>query len=95
MQLGGNIELEGFDSLEPALLVVVKKMVGSEARKMTENGIVFEKLKICLDADNLSSCGVSGKVIFQGSDFDVSVNENNLFFGIDKVFKKFASSIKP
>jgi hypothetical protein len=95
MLLGGNIELEGFDSLEPAILVVVKKMVGSEARKISEDGIPFEKLKICLDSNSGSSCQVSAKVIFQGNEFDASAKENNLFFGIDCAFKKIIASIKP
>jgi len=94
MQLGGNIELEGFDSLEPALLVVVKKMVGSEAKKISENGIAFDKLRICLESNNPTSCAVSGSIVVQGNDVSASVSENNLFFGIDRLFKKLVSSLK-
>ncbi|MFH1210369.1 MAG: hypothetical protein V1645_00470 [archaeon] len=93
MQLGGNIELEGFESLEPALLVVVKKMVGSQARKISENGVDFEKLKICLNSNDKDACEVSANLVFKGNNFDASVTEHNLFFGIDKVFKKLVAAI--
>lgn len=93
MLLGGNIELEGFETIDPALLVVVKKMVGSEARKISENGINFDKLKICLNSNDGPSCDISAKLVLQGNDFEAYVNENNLFFGIDSVFKKLLSSI--
>ncbi|MEM4245541.1 MAG: hypothetical protein QW404_00265 [Candidatus Nanoarchaeia archaeon] len=94
MLLGGNIELEGFDSLDPAILVVVKKMVGSEAKKISESGVNFEKLKICLKS-NSGSCELSANLVLKDGSFDVSSSESNLFFGIDGVFKKLSSSIQP
>jgi len=94
MLLGGNIELDGFDALEPAVLVVVKKMVGSEARKISESGVNFEKLKLSLNSPGDSSYDVSANISFQGNEFEASASENNLFFGIDSVFKKLVSSIK-
>jgi len=37
-KLGGNIALVGFEVLEPAELIVIKKIVGNYVRKMCENG---------------------------------------------------------
>ena len=48
MKLGGNIELEGFDNLEPAQLVVIKKIVGSSAKKTAEEIAKFDNLLITL-----------------------------------------------
>ena len=39
MKLGGNIVLDGCDNLEPATLIVLKKMVGNYARKISEKNI--------------------------------------------------------
>lgn len=94
MLLGGNIELEGFETIDPALLVVVKKMVGSQARKISDNGLNFDKLKICLNSQDSASCDVSATLVLKGNDFEASVNESNLFFGIDSVFKKLLSSVE-
>lgn len=95
MLLGGNIELDGFDSLEPAILVAVKKMVGSEAKRISEEeGIGFEKLKLALGSQSSSSCDVSCKVVFNGSEYEVSSSESNLFFSIAHVFKKMISAVK-
>ncbi len=95
MLLGGNIELEGFEALEPAVLVIVKKMVGSEVRKISEEGVNLDKLKLCLESSNGLSYEISAKAIVQGSDFIVDAKEDNLFFGIDIIFKKLLPSIKP
>jgi len=35
--LGGNIKLDGFDGVEPGMLIVVKKMVGLFAKKASES----------------------------------------------------------
>jgi len=37
MQLGGQIVLSGFKELKPAEIIVVKKLVGSYARKFSDN----------------------------------------------------------
>jgi ribosome-associated translation inhibitor RaiA len=94
MLLGGNIELEGFDNLEPSLLVVVKKMVGSEARKISEKGINFDKLKISINSKD-DSFSVVAILVFNGNSYDAEVEEKNLFFGIDKALKKLVSAINP
>jgi len=35
--LGGNISLDGFDDMDPGMLIVVKKIVGLFAKKVSEN----------------------------------------------------------
>lgn len=45
MQLGGNIELTGFDSLDKAQLVVLKKIVGNYAKEFSEKA-KLEKLGV-------------------------------------------------
>lgn len=95
MLLGGNIALEGFDSLEPAALVVVKKMVGSETRKISNKEISFEKLEVRLVCNESSSCEVAITLVLQDNQVEASAKEPNLFFAIDSVFKKLSSSLTP
>ncbi len=49
MQLGGNITLAGFKELEMGELIVVKKIVGSYARKMADASQNFENHKVFLN----------------------------------------------
>ena len=41
MELGGNIKLEGFEVLDPSLLVVVKKIVGNIKNALNKDGFAF------------------------------------------------------
>ena len=50
MQLGGNIELNGFNELERSKLVVVKKIVGNYAKEFSDK-TRFDKLSLTLALD--------------------------------------------
>ncbi|MFC1690637.1 hypothetical protein ACFL0W_00525 [Nanoarchaeota archaeon] len=49
IQLGGNIELEGFGHVDRDGMVVVKKMVGIAAKRMSDKDPKFQSLKIILE----------------------------------------------
>ena len=36
IELGGNIKLESFDEIQPAQLIVIKKVVGNFAKQYSE-----------------------------------------------------------
>ena len=42
LQLGGNIELSGFREIDPASMVIIKKIVGNYARKFSDHFDGFE-----------------------------------------------------
>ena len=46
IELGGNIELVGFKELDHASMVVLKKIVGTYAKKFSEANSDFEKLVV-------------------------------------------------
>ena len=46
LQLGGNITLGGFKEVEPAKMVVVKKMVGNYIKRVQDKDVGFEGVLI-------------------------------------------------
>ena len=48
LQLGGNIELSGFSNLDGGRMIVLKKIVGQYARRMTDKANNFEKLVVTM-----------------------------------------------
>lgn len=96
LELGGNIKLVGFSDVDPAKLVVVKKLVGNYARKLSDHVSAFQELSVSLKeihASEVSSSSkkyeLSGKVIFTGrTPITSEVVDYNLFFGLDKTLSK-------
>lgn len=79
MDLGGNITLEGFDNVEPGALVVVKKIVGTYAKKFSEKKD-YKKLTVTLEGE------FRVKVDIDGS--SVEEEQNNLFFALTSALEK-------
>lgn len=94
MKLGGNIELEGFDNLEPAQLVVVKKIVGSNAKKIADEIAAFDNLLITLKENTAEKCVLSGKITISGAEHEVEASDINLFFALNKIFTDMTAKIK-
>lgn len=94
MKLGGNIELEGFDNIEPAQLVVIKKIVGSSAKKISEEIAVFENLQITLKENDKDKVTLSGKITIKGTDHEAEASDKNLFFALNKVLSDLTAKIK-
>ena len=88
--LGGNIELVGFNSLEPAKIIVVKKIVGNYVKKICDNTPGFEK--ICLELkENGKKVELITELSVSGKNKNASVEGDNLFFVLDKVFSSVMS----
>ena len=87
MRLGGNIVLDGCDNLEPATLVVLKKMVGNYARKISEKN-VFDELKISLSNQEK---GYKLEAVLKTKEAEIakSGENGNLFFALDNALKEF------
>ena len=92
INLGETIELEGFECIEPAALIVVKKMVGSSAKKLSEKK-AFEKLSLTLKESSKGSCSMSGRLIVGSKEFDAETTDINIFFAINKVFSELSSRL--
>ncbi len=92
MELGGNITLAGFKDIDKAELVVVKKLVGSYARKLSDSVRGFERLVVTLKEVHKTAGSekheVHGKAIIEGKPIVAEVIERNLFVALDEALKK-------
>ena len=92
MQLGGNIELIGFSRLDPASLVVLKKIVGNYARQFSDK-INVEKLSISMKTDDKNIL-LSVVLVTPEKSFATENTHSNLFIAIDTLLKKIDSDSK-
>ena len=90
IELGGNIKLDGFNSVDIPTLIVVKKMVGNYAKKISDNVVPVHELIINLkEIDNQNRVVKLNATLVSGEKkFDSEVNEINLFFAIDKALQQ-------
>lgn len=91
MELGGNISLEGFADLERDTMVIVKKLVGSYVKTLSEKNQDFQSLTLELksggDEANPGKYELEGKLTAD-KEYTAEAEENNLMMAIDKVLKK-------
>ena len=93
IELGGHIELEGFDDIDPGKLVVIKKIVGSYARQMTDSNEDFEKLNLCLEDKGDCVC-LKATGVCAGKEIVKDIEDKNLFYGLDKVLGSLLSAVR-
>lgn len=89
IELGGNIKLINFDSLEPALLVVVKKVVGNYTKKISESIDSFKGIEVTLEDSNKVNVKVSAD-----KNYEAEAKDKNLFFSLDKALNTILVDIK-
>ncbi|MAG20110.1 hypothetical protein CL618_01625 [archaeon] len=88
IELGGNIFLNGVGSLDRDNLIVLKKMVGTYAKEISEKHEKFEKLTITLKDKELEA-----SVVIDGKEVKNNVKYDNLFMGLDEALKKVQEEI--
>ena len=93
LQLGGNIELSGFSSLDRGIMIILKKIVGNYARKMSDMSNNFEKLSIRMKTVHDSKYELHAKLMDNGKAFTSSCVERNLFVAVDSSLKKIMHKI--
>jgi len=89
IELGGGIKLEGFESIEPSLLIVVKKVVGNYAKKMSEQVSNFKDIIVRV-SDNYKI----EATLIADSEYSSSANSSNLFFALDKALGEVLNKAK-
>ena len=94
MKLGGNIELEGFDNIEPAQLVVIKKIVGSSAKKISEEISAFDNLQITLKENEKDKVTLNGKITIKEATHEAESSDKNLFFALNNLISELTAKIK-
>ena len=81
IELGGNITLINFDEIEPALLIVIKKIVGNYTKKISESIENFKSIEVTLE--NKSENKIKVKVESDTIN-EAEAQDKNLFFALDK-----------
>ncbi|MEM3374043.1 MAG: hypothetical protein QXE31_02360 [Candidatus Woesearchaeota archaeon] len=96
VELGGNIELIGFDR-EPSEMVVLKKIIGNYARKFSDHfGNDYEKLVLDLKhvhGEKSNKFEISARLLTKKKQYNAEITENNLFFCVAEVLKKIETQI--
>jgi len=96
-ELGGNISLSGFKDVEPAELIVVKKLTGSYARKFSDHLKGYESLAVHLKdvhkSEGSERFELHGKLVHDGKVTVSEITDNNLFVALDKVLKKLEAQV--
>lgn len=92
ISLGGNIELNGFQNIEKAKLVVLKKIIGNYAKQMQENKSDYKKLVITLEG-NESNAKIRSELIAGNNSIRGNDTQNNIFVAIDGSLKKILEQI--
>ena len=92
LELGGNITLVGFKELEIGELIVVKKIVGSYARKMSDTSANFENLTVTLKTVHKSPKSekyeVHARYLDNGQLYAGEAIERNLFMALDECLRR-------
>ena len=99
MELGGNITLVGFKEREVAELIVVKKIVGQYARKMSDTINGFEHLTVSLkevhkSVDGHAKFELHAKALIHGKAFLSEEISPNIFMALDDVLKRVVEQIR-
>ena len=79
LQLGGSIELSGFSNLDGGAMIVLKKIIGNYARKMSDQAKSFENLSINMKTVHDNQFELHAKLIDQGKAVNSSVTDRNVF----------------
>ncbi len=98
LELGGNIELTGFTGLMPGSMTIIKKIVGSYAKRYSEIKSDFEKLHLTIKpihqtTDVPKLFQLNAKMIHAGKVVTSETEDRNIFHAIDDALKKIEAEI--
>ena len=93
MKLGEQIEIIGFDDIEPALLIVIKKIIGNNIKQISETKEGFENIKITLKGSKEKGYEIQGVLTINKAEKGASVKNSNLFFAINSLFEKLQKGL--
>lgn len=96
IQLGGDIALVGFEVLDQAETTIVKKIVGSYVRQMSNNGD-YKGMRLTLHQHRHGKSfkhEVAGLATFQEGRFQSTVMDWNLYKVISEVCDKILEELK-
>ncbi len=83
VELGGNIKLEGFDSVDTSSLIIVKKIVGNYTRKLMDDNNEYKGLTILLN--NVDNYELKAELIIGDKIHNSESKDDNLFIALNNV----------
>ena len=89
IELGGNIKLINFENIEPALLIVIKKIVGNYTKKISTTLPSFQSIEIALEDKESNAIRVR---VLADKEYEASASDKNLFFALDYALKNIESN---
>ena len=97
VQLGGNIQLSGFRDIDGASMVVLKKIIGNYARRMSELSGKFESLHVTMkpvhETQKSEKYEIHAKLMDNGKPIVSEVVERTLFIAVDNALKKVVNEL--
>ncbi len=96
-KLGGNIELSGFRDIDESSMIVLNKIIGNHARRISELAKKMERLHITLkpvhEREKSEKYEIHAKVIDGGKVYASEITDRNLFVAMDVVLKKVINEL--
>ncbi|MBI5392430.1 hypothetical protein HZA96_01050 [Candidatus Woesearchaeota archaeon] len=96
VQLGGNIELTGFDNIRISDQIVLKKIIGSFVKQISTQHQQFQKCSIVfLNPAKEASEQYHLKIqLMLDKEYNAEMQDNNMYFALDKACKAVAGQIQ-
>ena len=97
VQLGGNIQLSGFRDIDSSSMIVLKKIIGNYARRISELADKMQSLHVTLkpihEREKSEKYEVHAKLIDDGKVYASEMVDRNLFVAVDSVLKKMVNEL--
>ena len=96
LKLGGNIELSGFSDLDGGVMIVLKKIVGNYAKRMSEKAADFEKLHLVMKTIHAKEKSEKYEIHAKMHAKDTlmgDATDRNLFVAVDNSLKSIISGL--
>ena len=87
IELGGSIKLDGFNSIDIPSLIVVKKIVGNYAKKLSEKNPEYKELLLQMSSES-PNYELSAVLTTESKVFTSKASNNNLFFALNQALDK-------
>jgi len=92
VELGGQIKLCGFTEVDGGSMVVLKKIIGNYARKISDNSKDFQGLQVTLkklhESGGHPKFEVIAKAVNAGHAHSAEVVDRNIFVAVDGALRK-------
>ncbi len=95
VQLGGNINVDGFETVSRNDFVIVKKLVGSFVKTVSDKYPTFKNCNLILVNPEKEKNDEFQLRLSLGLDqeFSAEVNDSNLYFAFNKVCKEIEGKL--